>query len=308
MENTSLHSGFVAVAGRPNVGKSTLINALVGQKIAAVSPKPQTTRKRQLGILTTERGQMIFVDTPGIHKPLHKLGRALNEEARQALADADVVLFVVDGSQPPTAEDALVARHIRDLAPQRPVLMALNKADLVPGDRRSEQEALFQTLLPQAERLWISALTGEHLLSLRNRLFALLPEGPLYYDPDQVTDLYERDIAADLIREAALQHLRDEVPHSIAVRVDEYKERDNGVIYIAATLFVERESQKGIVIGRKGAMLKQIGITARQAIEAMTGRRVYLELRVKVRKNWRNDEAFLRQFGFAAGPQKGRAG
>ncbi len=308
MQASSFRAGFIAVAGRPNVGKSTLLNALVGQKIAAVSPKPQTTRKRQLGILTTERGQIVFVDTPGIHRPVHKLGQALNEEARQALADADGILFVVDASRPPTAEDEMVARHIRALEPPRPVVLALNKADLVPGDRRSAQEALYRPLVPQAERLWISALTGENLPSLLNRLFALLPEGPPFYDPDQVTDLYERDIAADLIREAALLHLRDEVPHSIAVRIDEYKERESGAAYIAATLFVERDSQKGIVIGRRGAMLKQIGTTARKAIEAMSGRRVYLDLRVKVRKNWRNDEAFLRQFGFTPRPRKRKAG
>ncbi|NPA31604.1 MAG: GTPase Era [Chloroflexi bacterium] len=305
MNDASFRAGFVAVAGRPNVGKSTLINALVGQKIAAVSPKPQTTRKRQLGILTTERGQIVFVDTPGIHKPVHKLGQALNEEARQALADADVVLFVVDASRPPTPEDEMVARHIRALEEPRPVILALNKADLVSGDQRAAQEALYAPLVPDAERVWISALTGENLPALLNRLFALLPPGPPFYDPDQVTDLYERDIAADLIREAALQHLRDEVPHSIAVRIDEYKERESGAAYIAATLFVERDSQKGIVIGRKGSMLKQIGITARKAIEEMSGRRVYLDLRVKVRKNWRNDEAFLRQFGFARPKGKG---
>ncbi len=306
MEDGSFRAGFVAVAGRPNVGKSTLINALVGQKIAAVSPKPQTTRKRQLGILTTDRGQMIFIDTPGIHKPQHKLGQALNDEARQALDDADVVLFLVDASRPPHAEDEMVARHLRALEPPKPVVLALNKADLVPGDQRPAREARYAALQPQAQRLWISALTGENLPALLDLLFEHLPPGPPFYDPDQVTDLYERDIAADLIREAALLHLRDEVPHSIAVRIDEYKERESGAAYIAATLFVERESQKGIVIGRKGAMLKQIGITARQAIEAMSGRRVYLDLRVKVRKNWRNDPAFLRQFGFAAPPKRGK--
>ncbi|NPA05887.1 MAG: GTPase Era [Chloroflexi bacterium] len=298
-------SGFVAVAGRPNVGKSTLINALLGQKVAAVSPKPQTTRRRQLGILTTEQGQIIFIDTPGIHRPLHKLGHSLNYEAEQALEEADVVLFMVDASQWPGPEDQMVAENIQRLAPSTPVLLALNKADLVEPSARPAREERYHALLPRAETLWISALTGENLDALRTRLLELLPEGPPYYDPDQITDLYERDIAADLIREAALLHLRDEVPHSIAVRIDEYKERGETGAYIAATLFVERESQKGIVIGKGGSMLKKIGTTARQAIEAMSGRKVFLDLRVKVRKNWRNDEAILRQFGFAL-PPKGK--
>ncbi|NPA26387.1 MAG: GTPase Era [Chloroflexi bacterium] len=299
-------SGFVAVAGRPNVGKSTLINALLGQKIAAVSPKPQTTRRRQLGILTTERGQIVFIDTPGIHRPLHKLGHSLNYEAQQALEEADVVLFMVDASQLPGPEDRMVAENIETLAPKTPVLLVLNKADLVEPGTRPARQREYQALLPRAEPIWISALTGENLAELQDRLFALLPEGPPYYDAEQITDLYERDIAADLIREAALHHLRDEVPHSIAVRIDEYKERGDTGAYIAATLFVERESQKGIVIGKGGSMLKKIGTTARQAIEAMSGRKVYLDLRVKVRKNWRNDEATLRQFGFALPPSKGK--
>lgn len=292
-------SGFVAVAGRPNVGKSTLVNTLVGQKIAAVSPKPQTTRKRQLGILTLpDKGQIIFVDTPGIHKPLHELGRALNYEAREALEDADVVLFLVDGSGLPHPEDELVAQNIRELAGTKPVVLAMNKVDLVTDEDRPARETLYRQLYPEAHFLSISALTGEHLDALVDALLERLPEGPMYYDPDQLTDLTEREIAADLIREAALYHLHDEVPHALAVRIDEYKERGETGAYIAATLFVERESQKAIVIGKGGSMIKQIGITARQAIEAMTGRKVYLDLRVKVQKNWRNDPAFLRRFGF----------
>ena len=292
-------SGFVAVAGRPNVGKSTLINSLLGHKIAAVSPKPQTTRKRQLGILTLpERGQIIFVDTPGIHRPLHELGRALNLEAREALEDADAVLFLVDGSALPHPEDELVAQNIRELAGGKPVVLAMNKVDLVREEDRPAREALYRRLYPEAEFLAISALTGENLEALVDLLMERLPEGPMYYDPDQLTDLTEREIAADLIREAALHHLRDEVPHALAVRIDEYKERGEHGAYIVATLFVERDSQKAIVIGKGGSMIKQIGTTARLAIEAMTGRKVYLDLRVKVQKNWRNNPAVLRQFGF----------
>ncbi len=294
-------AGFVAVAGRPNVGKSTLINALLGQKVAAVSPKPQTTRKRQLGILTLpERGQIIFIDTPGIHQPQHELGRALNREAQEALDDADVILFLVDGSQLPHPEDELVARNIREGGGRKPVVLAMNKVDLVAEEDRPAREALYRRLFPEAEFLAISALTGENLDTLVDLLLDRLPQSPPYYDEDQITDLYEREIAADLIREAALHCLHDEVPHAIAVRIDEYKERGEEGAYIAATLFVERESQKAIVIGKGGSMIKKIGTLARQSIEAMTGRKVYLDLRVKVHKNWRNDPAMLMRFGFPA--------
>ncbi|HEY57697.1 MAG TPA: GTPase Era [Anaerolineae bacterium] len=297
-------AGYVAIAGRPNVGKSTLINTLLGQKIAAVSPKPQTTRKRQLGILTEPRGQIIFIDTPGIHKPLHKLGKAMNWEAVQAFEDADVVLFMVDVSRPPHPEDELVAQRIQEGAPNLPVVLALNKADAVAEDVLQARREAYEALAPQARPVVISALTGQGLDALLALLFDLLPVSPPYYDDETLTDLYERDIAADLIREAALLHLRDEVPHSIAVRIDEYKERGEHGAYIAATLFVERDSQKGIVIGKGGSMLKQIGTTARQAIEAMSGRKVFLDLRVKVSKNWRNNASTLRRFGYRLPPER----
>ena len=291
-------AGFVALAGRPNVGKSTLMNALLGQKIAAVSPRPQTTRKRQLGILTTERGQIVFVDTPGIHKPRHKLGEAMNYEALSTWEDVDLILFMVDGAYPPHEEDRLVAQVLRETADDLPMLIVFNKVDLTPKDRLEAYQAMYRELLPEAPLIPISALTGEGLAALLDAIFERLPVSPPYYDDETITDLTEREIAADLIREAALLHLRDEVPHALAVRIDEYKERGDHGAYIAATLFVERDSQKGIVIGKGGAMLKQIGTTARQAIEAMSGRKVFLDLRVKVRKNWRNDSGTLRQFGF----------
>ena len=295
-------AGYVAIAGRPNVGKSTLINTLLGQKIAAVSPKPQTTRKRQLGILTEPRGQIIFIDTPGIHKPLHKLGKAMNWEAVQAFEDADIVLFMVDVSRPPHPEDKLVAERIQQGAARLPVVLALNKADAVSEDILQIRREQYEALAPQARPVVISALTGQGLDELLAVLFDLLPVSPPYYDEETLTDLYERDIAADLIREAALLHLRDEVPHSIAVRIDEYKERGERGAYIAATLFVERDSQKAIVIGKGGSMLKQIGTTARRAIEAMSGRKVFLDLRVKVSKNWRNNAGTLRRFGYYLPP------
>jgi GTP-binding protein Era len=291
-------SGFVAVLGHPNVGKSTLINAFLGQKIAAVSPRPQTTRRRQLGIITLENAQVIFVDTPGVHQPRHKLGEKMNQQALEALQGADLVLFIVDASQPPDDEDRMLAELIKTSQRQEHTLMALNKIDLLETDQLLPRQFAFSELLPGVTVLPISASRGDQRTELFELILARLPEGPLYYPDDQVTDLYEREIAADLIREAALLHLRDEVPHGIAVRIDEYKDRDAGNAYIAATLLLERETHKPIVIGRGGSVLKKIGTSARQEIEAMTGRKVYLELRVKVRKNWRDDEAALKALGF----------
>lgn len=291
-------SGFVAVMGRPNVGKSTLINRLLGTKIAATSPWPQTTRKTQMGILTLDNAQIVFVDTPGVHNPIHKLGERMNEEALMVLEESDIILFVVDISEPPSDEDRLLASSLGKVKRGIPQILALNKVDLVPKKSIQANQEQFQFLLSQAETITISSTEGENLDELISIIISLLPDGPPFFPEDQLTDLYEREIAADLIREAILFNLRAEVPHSIAVRIDEYKDRDNNYTYIAATLFVERDSQKGIVIGQGGETLKKIGIAARQKIEELIGRKVYLQLRVKVRKNWRNDPAALRLFGF----------
>jgi len=290
-------SGFAAVVGRPNVGKSTLINAFMGQKIAAVSPKPQTTRLNQLGILTDENAQIVFVDTPGIHKPKHSLGEGMNAEAKEALKDADVVLWLVDISENPHAEDRIIAERLIGV---QEVIQVLNKIDLIKDvGVMARRQILFQKLLPSVVQIMISAMEGGGFEALRAGILAYLPEGPPYYPEDQITDIYEREIAADLIREAALNNLHDEIPHAIAVRIDEYKERDQTGAFIAATIFLERESQKGIVIGKKGAKLKAIGTAARKAIEAMSGRKVFLDLRVKVKKNWRTDPVFLKQMGYS---------
>lgn len=296
-EPSGFKSGFIALAGRPNVGKSTLINALLGQKVTAVSPRPQTTRKRQLGILNLDNAQLIFVDTPGIHRPKHKLGEAMNFEATESIEECDLVLFIVDVSAPPTPEDRIVAETLRQLK-TTPILLLLNKVDLVSDEQLQNHRGQYETLAPQANALTISATRGDHLDKLIEILLDILPEGPAFFPEDQITDLYERDIAADLIREAALIHLRDEVPHCLAVRIDDFKERDDRGAYIAATIFVERESQKPILIGKRGAMLKTIGTHARKEIEIMSGRKVYLDLRVKLRKNWRNDPSTLRLFGY----------
>lgn len=297
--NQEYKSGFVSVLGRPNVGKSTLINRLVGMKIAAVSAWPQTTRRRQMGILTQDDAQIIFIDTPGIHKPLHKLGEWMNKEAVETLEDCDVILVLADVSQPPGEEDRMIAERLSGSKRKLPILLALNKIDLIDLSTQEYHKSAFGTLLPGAVSISISATRGDNLELLLSIIKDHLPVHPPFFPEDQITDLYEREIVADLIRESALLHLRAEVPHSLAVRIDEYKERQDGNIYIAATLFVERESQKGIVIGQGASMLKKIGITARQEIERIleTGD-IYLDLRVKVRKNWRNDESALRLFGF----------
>ena len=292
-------SGFVAVMGRPNVGKSTLINSLIGQKIAAVSPKPQTTRQQQLGILTTDDAQIVFIDTPGLHKPHHKLGKYMNEEAAEALAETDLILFLGDLTEmPPHEEDRILVELLEDLDESPKVILALNKIDRLEAGDVDQRAAVYEELLPGAVPIRISAIRADQLNNLLQTLISNLPEGPPYYPVDQVTNLYEREIAADLIRAACLIHLRDEIPHAIAVRMDEYTERGDHGAYIRTTLFVERDSQKGIVVGRGGKMIKRIGAHARGQIEAMSERKVYLELKVKVRKNWRNNEQALKQFGF----------
>ena len=293
-------AGFAAVVGRPNVGKSTLINALLGQKIAAVSYKPQTTRRIQLGILTNPGVQIVFMDTPGIHKPVHKLGVFMNEAAVDTLKDADVILWLVDATQPPNEEDEIVAARLKTslAAAPGPVLLVVNKIDLISGPALDYNQAAYQHLLPAAQAIRVAAISGVGVVELVSAMTAHLPLGEPFYDEEQVTDLYEREIAAELIREAALLHLQDEVPHAIAVRIDEYKERGDTGGYIGATLLVERDSQKGIVIGKGGEMLKTIGTTARREIEAMSGRKVFLELRVKVNKNWRDDPFVLKLLGY----------
>ncbi len=282
MDNTPHKSGFIAVIGRPNVGKSTLLNQLIGQKIAIMSDKPQTTRSRILCVLTQPDAQIVLLDTPGVHKPLSKLGEYMDRSITNTLKEVDAVFFVVDATEKPGPGERFIMERLDKT--KKPVILVLNKIDLVNKE--------FAAVVP------ISALGEENLDALLSEAKKHLPEGPAYYPEDMVTDQPERLIAAELVREKLLTLTRDEVPHSVAVDVDEMTTRPNGDVYIRATIYVERDSQKGIVIGHKGAMLKEIGRLARPDIEMMIGSKVYLDLWVKVRKDWRNRDAILKSLGF----------
>jgi GTP-binding protein Era len=291
-------SGFVAVSGRPNVGKSTLLNAILAQDILPVSPKPQTTRVRQLAILTTSVAQAVFVDTPGIHRSRNQLGKYMNSVASNALDDADVILCVFDIHQKPKAGDRMVAEAIHQRAGNTATVAAMNKMDLIRPEQLQSHWDAYMALLPDSLPIGVSATRGDNLEMLTQEVLDRLPLGPQYYSEAEVTDAYERDIAADLIRTAALELLRDEIPHSLAVQIEEYKERGHRGAFIAAILYVERDSQKGIVIGKRGSMLREIGKLARESIEQMSNRKVYLDLRVKVWPHWRDDATALRQLGY----------
>ncbi len=291
-------AGFIAVIGKPNVGKSTLMNVLLQQKIAAVSPRPQTTRKQQLGILTTEQAQIIFVDTPGFHTPRHKLGERMVKAALKAIEDADGLLFLLDVSEPLTQEDLDLAERIQPYQATKPLVIAFNKIDIAQDEVLAQAEKLVGDRFPKAKALPISCLQGDNLDRLIALLIECLPLSEALYPEDQITDYYEREIAAELIREAALNILRDEVPHGIAVRIDQYQEKDETLSVIDATIIVEKESHKAIVIGAGGQMIKKIGTQARQEIEAMSGRKVFLNLHVKVQKNWRKNDSLLKWLGY----------
>ena len=290
-------SGFVALVGKPNVGKSTLLNALLGQKIAIVSPKPQTTRVAQRGILNLEEAQIIFVDTPGIHDPRTKLGSFMVEQARRSIPDADVVCFVVDLSTPPNRTE----QRIADLArrSRAPRILVLNKLDQRPRGGVNFLDA-YRELAPWDMEVAVSALRRKGLETLVDELVRRLPVGPPLYPVDQITDQSEREHAAELVREQVLRFIEQEVPHGVAVEVEEWEEKGQAV-YIRMTIYVEKDSQKGILIGAAGAMLKRIGSGARRGIEETIGRQVYLELWVKVRPNWRDDSSSLHWLGYRGG-------
>ena len=298
-------SGFVTIVGKPNVGKSTLVNALVGEKVAIVSPKPQTTRRVIRGILSRPDAQIVFVDTPGISRvgatsrsPL--LNRTMVESALNVIDEVDVVVLLTDGSRLPDADDARIGTLLNERC-RMPVLLALNKMDVLkPEDVQAVTEAHW-ALVKHADWMRISAARRTNLDKLLDQILARLPEGPELYPADQITDQNMQAVAAELIREQVLLHTRQEIPHSVAIAIEAWEERRADLTHITATIYVERDSQKGIVIGAGGAMLKKIGQTARGEIERWVGHQVYLELWVKVREKWRERENSLRELGLGTG-------
>lgn len=287
------HSGFITLIGRPNAGKSTLTNQLVGEKVAIISDKPQTTRNTIRGIYTDERMQVVLLDTPGVHKPKFKLGERMMNSVNDALAGCDIILYLVDVTESFGAGEEYILSMLQKDAPKTPVFLILNKIDLFKKEQLLPLISFYADKYSFAEIIPLSAFSGENKDSLLEAIYKLLPEGPCYYLPDTVSDLPENMLVAELIREQALRLTTDEVPHSIAVTVSELEERDNGLLYIGANIYVERDSQKGIIIGKQGAMLKKIGAAARWEIEKIFGCRVYLDIRVRAKKDWRNNTGLL---------------
>lgn len=295
----SFRSGFVALIGRPNVGKSTLMNHLIKQKIAITSNKPQTTRTRIQTVYTDERGQIIFLDTPGIHKAKNKLGEYMVNVAEGTLTEVDVILWLVEPTEYVGAGEAHIIEVLSRV--NTPVVLVINKMDTVDKEKLAKAEKTYCGLYPFHTVLTVSALRNRNVDNLNSLLFTLLPEGPMYYDEDTVTDQPERAIAAEIIREKALRLLDDEIPHGIAVAIERMKERPDGrLVDIDATIICERDSHKGIIIGKQGAMLKRIGTEARKEIELLFEYRVNLKLWVKVKKDWRDSDFLLKNYGYTS--------
>lgn len=292
----AFRSGFVAIVGRPNVGKSTLMNRVIGQKIAIMSDKPQTTRNKIHGVYTSDDMQIVFLDTPGIHKPQSKLGNYMLQTAASALQEVEAVLFLVDASEGLGGGDRFIIEQLQKV--QTPVFLIMNKIDKIEPEALLPLIVQYKDLYKFAEIIPISALQGNNVEALMEQLSRYLPEGPQYYPADQITDHPEQFVCAELIREKILHLTREEVPHSIAVTIEDMRVQDNGVVYIGAVIFVERDSQKGIIIGKRGQLLKEVGKLARADIEALLGSRIFLELWVKVKKDWRNQERVLKDLGF----------
>ena len=292
-----MKSGFVSIIGRPNVGKSTLLNRILGQKIVITTDKAQTTRKRIKGILTTGEGQIVFIDTPGVHKPLNKLGEFLLDEAKISIPDADLILFLTDGSEPAGKGDRWIAQNL--LQTDIPIIIVMNKVDKVKNPAKVEENLLsYKTLFDKNFPLVrISAKTGRNIDTLISNIFKKLPEGAPLYPEDIVTVETMRDVSEEIIREKILLNTSDEIPHSVAVKVENYFEQED-IDKIYASIFCETKSQKGILIGKGGSMLKKIGTEARLELEKITEKKVYLELNVKVEKDWRKKESVLKNFGY----------
>ncbi len=301
MKDTKFKSGFVTLIGRPNVGKSTLMNQLIGQKIAITSNKPQTTRNRIQTVYTDERGQIIFLDTPGIHKAKNKLGEYMVNVAERTMSEVDIVMWLVEPSTYIGAGEQRIAEQLRKV--KTPVFLIINKIDTVKREEILAFIAAYKDICDFAEIIPVSALKGENTKELLNEIYSYLSEGPMYYDEDTITDQPERQIVAELVREKALRLLEDEIPHGIAVSIDRMKERpethgNSPIIDIDATIVCERDSHKGMIIGKGGSMLKQIGTQARREIENLLDCRVNLQLWVKVKKDWRDSDFLMKNFGY----------
>jgi len=297
VEREQYKSGFISIVGRPNVGKSTMLNKFLGQKIAIMSNKPQTTRNKIQGILTEDDFQAIFIDTPGIHKPKHKLGEFMNKQATSTFSEVDAILFLVEADKEPGAGDRYIAELLSSLS--TPIILVINKTDLISKNTLLIRINQYKELINAKEIIPISALNGENVDTLINQIRILLPEGPRYFSPEQITDHPERFIIAELIREKVLQLTHEEVPHSIAVVIEQIVEREGTeTLFVSAIIYTERKSQKGILIGKQGMLLKEIGKRSRQDIEKLLGSKIYLDLWVKVKKDWRNQAVDLKNFGF----------
>ncbi|CAM3848058.1 GTPase Era [Bacillus cereus] len=296
MNRKGYKSGFVSIIGRPNVGKSTFLNRIIGQKIAIMSDKPQTTRNKIQGVYTENDSQVIFIDTPGIHKPKHKLGDFMVKMAQTTLKEVDIVLFMVNAVEGFGRGEEFIIEKLKET--KQPVFLVINKIDQLHPEQLLELIDQYRKLHEFAEIVPISALDGNNVDALIGTIKKYLPEGPQYYPDNQVTDHPERFIIAELIREKVLHLTREEVPHSVAVVIDAIQKREGGAVYINATIVVERPSQKGIIIGKQGKMLKEVGKRARFDIESLLGSKVFLEVWVKVQKDWRNKMSQLRDLGF----------
>jgi len=296
MTTKGFKSGFVAIVGRPNVGKSTLMNHVIGQKIAIMSDKPQTTRNKIHGVYTTDDVQIVFLDTPGIHKPNSKLGNYMMKAAESALDEVDAVLFLTDISEELGGGDRYIIERLKSV--KTPVFLVLNKIDKVTPDAMLPIIDKWRKLNNWTEIVPVSALQGNNVTALLDQLSKYLGEGPMYYPADQVTDHPEQFVCAELIREKILQMTREEIPHSIAVEIESMSKAENGLVNIGAVIYVERDSQKGIIIGKSGSLLKEIGKQARADMERLLGSKIFLELWVKVNKDWRNRESVLKSLGF----------
>lgn len=290
-------SGFIALVGRPNVGKSTLLNALVGEKVAITTDRPQTTRNQIRAVLTRPDFQIVFIDTPGLHKPKHRLGESMVQVARAAMQEVDLVCFLVDANEAPGLGDRYIAEILETV--NNPKFLILNKTDLVSGDKLALRTETYGKLCDFKQLFLLSALTQKNFEPFIEAVRNLMPEGPQFYPPDMITDQPERFVASEIIREKVIMLTRQEIPFSIAVVIEEMKPRENGdILDIRAEIYVERKSQVGIIVGKGGLLLKEAGTGARKELEALFGQRIFLDIRVRVKKDWRNREEELRRLGY----------